>query len=197
MNRLNGYCVIYNSMMKIGSISNKIIAVAIGLLLILSSGGYVFIYQQLITINRIYVYTSIGKDVFDDEALILSFQKSDIESGNISLQWINKNEFRYHGKMYDIVESAEIKDSIFFHVYCDNTENLLESNFNCYMEDEKKNRKQNPYFNNLTINICDLFHNAQADFPQLKFTNSLPPFTPGQYSFTDLEIPLPPPKSYS
>ncbi len=184
-------------MMKIGSISNKIIAVTIGLFLILSSGGYVFIYQQLITINRIYVYASIGNDVFDEEVLILSFQKSDVESGNISFQWINKNEFRYHGKMYDIVESAEINDSIFFYVYCDNTENLLENNFNCYIEDEKKNNKQNSYFNNIKILVYDLFYISQSGFPQLKFTNSFPPFTPDGYSFTDLDIPLPPPKSYS
>ena len=180
-----------------GNLSTKIIAVTVGLLLTLSAGGYVFIYQQLITINRIYVLASIEEDDSDENVLALSFKRSDIESGNICLQWKNKNEFRYNGNMYDILDKVETSDSIFFYVYCDDIENLLESNFYCYIEDEKKNSKQNSYFNTIKTPVCDLFCIFETCFPQLDFTNSFPPLTPDHYLFTDLEILIPPPKSNS
>jgi len=181
--------------MKKENFTTKIISLTLSLFLIFSAGGYVFIYQQLISLNRFYIHAAIDEDDFDKDIIILSFMKSDIESGNIDFQWMHKKEFRYHGKMYDIVERAETKDSIYFYVYCDDTEDLLVSNFNRHFDDDKKNKKQNSPASNIKIPVSDLFCNSQNGFPLLKYRNYFPPFIESSYSFTELEVPTPPPKS--
>jgi hypothetical protein len=93
-----------------------------------------------------FVQKSIKEKKLDAEDLsILSFKISDFENNKYDFIWKKPGkEFKFNGKMYDI-EDKEVKgDSIYYTVYYDNKENILEEMFALYSNNTKKDNTQNP-----------------------------------------------------
>ena len=57
-----------------------------------------------------------------DELTLLKFSKSEATA---ELKWKHSKEFKYKGEMYDVVNRAESKDSIFFYCWWDKKETAL------------------------------------------------------------------------
>jgi len=57
-----------------------------------------------------------------DKLVVLKFSKSEFQK---NLHWKHTKEFEYNFKMYDIVESMIIKDSVYYYCWYDNEETKL------------------------------------------------------------------------
>jgi len=95
-------------------------------ILLFNSSGYILLYVSSLQLVKKYVLNAIETKEFDNEIILLTISKSDIESGKVSFQWIHSKEFRYNGKMYDIKKNISDQDSLRFYCYYDDKENLLE-----------------------------------------------------------------------
>jgi len=175
----------------------KIIAVLSAITLLYNSSGYVLVYQNLIHFTKISILSAIEKEEIDEEIILLSFKKSDIENGKIDFQGKHNREFRYNGGMYDIVERKETGDSIHFYCFYDNKENYLEANFNNHFEKEKEDKKHNSSNKTLLVQqITDQFFFKEKIFypPESILTNS--PYLEKGNSLSEPEVPSPPPKQF-
>lgn len=66
----------------------------------------------------------LKEEVKKHHLIILSFAKIDLQKGNVILQFIREDEFKFNGSMYDIVEINETKDSILYTCFLDLKEML-------------------------------------------------------------------------
>lgn len=176
----------------------KFIAASVILLLLYSTCGYIFVYQQLILLNRHMVNLAIEKNEVDHQTVLLSFKKSDIENKAIDFTWKHKKEFRFNGEMYDIVERAETADSVFFECIHDKKEKELEAGFIKHFEGEDEKNNQSAPSNSLVkIKFPDLFFdNYSLNTGSTQQQEYLIYFS-GKYISPVRDVPAPPPKSFS
>jgi len=175
----------------------KIIAIVAALVLIYNSSGYVLVYQQLIQLTKNYIHNAIEKKEIDEEIILLSFKKSDIEEGKIDFKWKHKKEFRYNGGMYDIVERIDTADSVHFYCFYDHKENLLESNFNKHFDKENEDKKHNSAGRALLAQqITDLFFVTSDLFYTQESKLTYSPYLEKGNSLNEPEVPSPPPKLF-
>lgn len=68
---------------------------------------------------------SLKTDWKKSTLLLLKFSKNDLKNGKLNLKFIHSKEFNFNGKMYDIVEVIEEKDSVAYLCYLDIKEMLF------------------------------------------------------------------------
>jgi len=66
------------------------------------------------------------------EVLVIS--DTEIQSKNSPFKWMEEDEFRYHGKMYDIIKSEKQGNNNIFYCVNDKNEELLLSRFENYLK---------------------------------------------------------------
>jgi hypothetical protein len=126
-----------------------------------------------------------------DELLLLKFTR---EESAALLSWEHSGEFEYHGQMYDVVETGEKGDTLYFWCWWDHDETRLNREFaglvsRAFREDPQKKEKQeqlNSYFKSLYCS--NLFNwNSMAPSPEVRgsciciqffFSLSIPPPKP-------------------
>jgi hypothetical protein len=119
--------------------------VLVAALIIYNSFGYILLYFPTSALIKYFVGKSIKeKEVNAEELSILVFKISDLENNKHDFIWKRPDkEFRFNGKMYDI-ENKEVKgDSVYYKVYYDHKENILEELFSIHQQDNKKDKTQN------------------------------------------------------
>jgi hypothetical protein len=84
------------------------------------------------------------KKINPEELSVLVLSISDLENNKLDFIWKKPNkEFRFNGKMYDIEDKTVSGDSIYYIVYYDHKENILEGLFSLHQNDSKKDKSQN------------------------------------------------------
>ncbi len=99
--------------------SNKIIALFISILLLFNAAGYLLIFKIQQAIIQCRVSYEIENYSNNDNLELIIVNIIDLRDGNSKFNWIKEGkEFRYNGKMYDVVQSKEANGKLF--LYCRN-----------------------------------------------------------------------------
>jgi hypothetical protein len=137
------------------------------------------------------------KKMRTEDLSILAFKISDLKNKKYDFIWKKLGkEFRFNGKMYDIEAKLISADTIYYSVYYDHKENILEELFSLQQTDSKKDKSQS------SVNRVLL---AGLYFEQIKYlaykvdichTSNLP-LDKNQAGFINhtTEIPSPPPRN--
>lgn len=96
----------------------------------------------------------LSKGIDKEELVLLKFTKEESET---KLKWKHSLEFTYQQKMYDIVESQIVGDSVFYLCWKDHKETkvnkdikMLVSNFfNCKSQKDQQNDQINNFYKSL------------------------------------------------
>ncbi len=114
-------------------------------LVIYNSFGYLLMYFPASVLIKHLVHKSIKeKNINPEDLSVLVFNISDLENNKYDFIWKKPNkEFRFNGKMYDIEAKTISGDSIYYTVYYDHKENILEELFSLHQKDSKKDQSQN------------------------------------------------------
>lgn len=109
--------------------SNKIIALFISLLLLFNAAGFLLIFKIQQTVIQCKVTDEIEKHLSIDNLDVIVVDKVELENGNSKLNWLKEGkEFKYNGKMYDIVSTKEIDGKLFLYCRNDSEEEELFNN---------------------------------------------------------------------
>ncbi len=166
-------------------------------MLILNSSGFVLVYYGM---KRAYKSENKriieNKSVYDSELITeIILLKEDIRN-SVNFEFIEENEFKYFGKMYDIIKTEDLNDKIKFICFCDEKENLLDNAFNLFFDNNVLNGKSKSAHSNIVKLIIDkadlnspFFIPYTHDKEIVNFISELKLLE--NYS----EIPYPPPKS--
>jgi hypothetical protein len=176
----------------------KITAILLVSLLIFDSCGYFFIYTELSNFFKKEAAEKINDFLPDNELEIISAHITEINSFNPNFVFVNDNEIKVNESMYDIYKTEFKNDSVFYYCINDKNENILEKAFSNYLESKTNNKPGNIPIHNILLNIIKIalapvnFNNNYIQF-SINFTTIIPNILP-QYS---IDIPSPPPKSFS
>jgi hypothetical protein len=87
-------------------------------------GTYFYFYLQQKAIQET-VKRKLKEGIFENELVKLTFSKKEIPS---LLKWEHDKEFEYNGQMYDVVEVADIGDSLQYLCWWDKAETATKKN---------------------------------------------------------------------
>lgn len=96
----------------------KIAILVLMIALIVNICGMYFIIESVRFSVKKEIKRKIKLGVPENELHQLKFLKTDIESGNAELKWLEDNEFSFQGKMYDVVRTLD--DGPYIIYYCIN-----------------------------------------------------------------------------
>lgn len=124
---------------------NKIVFAGLLLLFIYNSFGYLLLFFPVQNLIKYYVHKSIVEKKIDPKDLsILAFNLYDLQNNKYDFVWKKPGkEFRFNGKMYDIENKKLSSDTIYYTVYYDHKENILEEIFSIHQKDNQRNKSQN------------------------------------------------------
>ena len=155
---------------------SKIIYLFLSVLFVYNSFGYLLLYFPARTIIKHTVFRAIEKkEIAPEDLSVIAFNVKDLKDKKYDFEWKKPGkEFKFNGKMYDI-EGMELKgDSIFYTVYYDQKENILEEMFAFHLNNTKKDISQNQA---QRIFLVGMFYEAiKLDFAYLnnKITSKIP-----------------------
>lgn len=141
-------------MIRFKKITNILFAL-LTVIVIYNSFGYLLMYFPTSILIKHFVTKSLYEKKINPEDLsILAFSIYDLENNKYDLIWKKPGkEFKFNEKMYDI-EGSELKgDSVYYTVYCDHKENVLEGMFVLHFNNTKKDNAQNPTQRILLVGI--------------------------------------------
>jgi hypothetical protein len=159
--------------------------------------GYLIVFKSYQYAIKNEIKSKIRNAVPDKDLVIIKFSCQDIHSRKNHYKKTDDNEFRFGGKLYDIVRSKVNGDTTIFYCINDTREEQLYSNLDAYVKRYMDNNiplkeKTNTLFKTLVKQA--LLHNysfSMPDFSALKFITAntkLP-----KYFLNN--IPGPPPKN--
>lgn len=172
---------------------NKIVIIFICILFFYSSIGTVLIFQQIKLYHKKSIRSQILNRNIPQLVVKLSFSKQDID--NHKIHFIEEHEFRFEGKLFDIIEKFETSDSIHFLCINDTEEEKLETQFLAYVINEK-----NPLKIPLPVREILKLLNIDLYYQNNSLTQELFYFHKNWFDFTSklidsfISIPDPPPK---
>ena len=177
---------------------DKLLTYFITIVFILSNSiGVIIVYNQIKFYHKRTIKEQIKQNNFQEVTETLSFSKSDLKNKLVNLEFIEEYEFRYNGKLYDIITQWETDDSIYYKCINDTKEEELEAIFVNYVVNNT-NREDLPLL------IKQLLNSLHADYYLVNKSNDLPTFTPSVIAFNRLEnlldvclvTPEPPPRIF-
>lgn len=162
----------------------KLITFIVILTFLLSNSiGVVIVYQQIKFYHKRTIREQIKKNNFSQVIELLSFSKKDLKDKSILIEFIEKNEFRFKGKLYDIISTQETEDSIFYKCINDTKEEELETVFVNYVVNNEQRQ-------DLPVPIKQLLSSLQLEYFLLnKFLNQ-PFLNLSYFSFNSVYNPL-------
>ncbi len=98
-----------------------------------NSVGVIIVYNQIKIFHKRAIKSSIKENTFNQIVEVLAFPKSALNSSCYDIKFIDNHEFRFNGKMYDVIESWETEDTIFYKCINDSKEEQLEKSFVQYV----------------------------------------------------------------
>jgi hypothetical protein len=122
------------------------IYIILAVLVIYNSFGYLLMYFPTSVLIKHFVQKSVKEKKINPEDLsVLAFSISDLENNKYDFVWKKPSkEFQFNGKMYDIEDKVKSGDTIYYTVYYDHKENILEEMFSLHFTNSKKDNTQSP-----------------------------------------------------
>jgi hypothetical protein len=176
---------------------SKIIYLFLVALFIYNSFGYLLLYFPARTIIKHTVFKSIKKkEIAPEDLCVIAFNIKDLKDKKYDFEWKKPGkEFKFNGKMYDI-EGMELKgDSVFYKVYYDHKENILEEMFVFHVNNTKKDISQNQAQRILLVGM--FYEEIKLDITNLnnKITSKIPLQKTEAGLFNHIkDVPTPPPR---
>ena len=135
----------------------------------------------------------LKKGVSKDELFTFTFSEYEIENSK-ELEFIEKHEFRYKGKMYDIVYQERQDNQLVFHCVSDEQETILFAQLDKLVEEQSKNNQKK---NQQLFKLLN-FQFISGCFPLIDFIPPLNEFSSNLYHYSiqtcDSKITSPPPQ---
>ena len=150
----------------------KIVALFVSVLFLYNSLGYLFLYFPASNLIKNLVDKKKKKKKIKPEDLsILAFKLSDLKNNKYDFIWKKPGkEFRFNGKMYDIEDKVVSGDSVYYTVYYDHKENILEELFSLQQTDNKKDKSQNTVQRVLLVGL--FYEQLKCSFTDLQDINT-------------------------
>jgi hypothetical protein len=164
------------------------------LLYVYNFAGYLAVFSVLQYQVRKDMKLKLKESVPQSELILVTFHTASLEGGLYPIQWVDQNEFRYNGGMYDIVRSHTSEDTTYFQCVNDVQEEVLFSDLNKHVQKHMGNSEEQTKLDSFR----DVFKNSfpyPVAFPvTLVLTGMLPRIGPTQYHSIDPEVPFHPPR---
>lgn len=148
-------------------------------LFVYNSFGYLLLYFPVQTVIKHIVQKTINeKKIRPEDLSILTFNVKDLDENKYDFIWEKPGkEFRFNGKMYDIEDKVTKGDTIYYTVYYDHKENILEEFFSLQHKDNKKDKTANNvqrillvgfYFEDTNNLYSKIEHKSSSNIPLKK-----------------------------
>lgn len=126
----------------------------------------------------------------------LSFPLQKGDDQKHSIQWIEKDEFRYEGKMYDVVRMVADDDSM--HIFCvrDDQEEKLLADLGLHVRRHMNASAEHSSLDAFKDIFKESFVPRSAVSSRLKLVTRVHPTNDGLYVPFTTEVPSPPPRSF-
>ncbi len=163
-------------------------------MMLCSSGFYIAFYLSLQSIKHTQRQIILSSDLKDKYIFEFSFSKEEANSSG-DFSFVEKDEIKFKGKMYDIVTLHSTADS--FYIKCivdENEEYMKELASNAIIKQQTAKNERSLSFLQLrlgffTINSFDPFVKTFSIQKAVAYNC----FLPGELSKPDINIPSPPP----
>jgi len=103
---------------------------------------YTVVYSQLKIHVKKEAINKIRSEKFK-KAEIIKISKREVEKKSVSFRMLEKHEFLYEGKMYDIISISEDKENMIFYCIHDEKEEKLDLAFQKHVENNSAKRFSN------------------------------------------------------
>lgn len=148
-----------------------------------NSIGLILVYNQIKFYHKRVIKERIQENSFQQIVEILSFSKRDLQEKIIEVKFVERNEFKFNGKLYDIITKWETDDSIFYKCINDTKEEELEEIFVNYVVN-------NNYRNDLPLPIKQLLNSLQIEYYLVSNQKIYPQLNSSFISCSEYQNPL-------
>jgi hypothetical protein len=176
----------------------KFVALLITVLFLYNSLGYLFLYFPTSYFIKHFVHKAIKeKKIKPEDLSILVFNISDLKNNKYEFIWKKPDkEFRFNGKMYDIEDKVVNGDSVYYTVYYDHKENILEELFSIQQTDNKKDKSQSPVQRVLLVGLYyEQIKSYFIDIQDINTSNLLLNKNEAVFHNYISDVPTPPPRN--
>ncbi len=176
----------------------NLVAFLILVLFLYNSFGYFFLYFPSSLLIKHFVHKSIKeKKIKPEDLSILAFKISDLENNKHDFIWKKPGkEFRFNGKMYDIEDKVVNGDSVYYTVYYDLKENILEELFSLQQTDNKKDKSQSTVQRVLLVGLYyEQIKSYFIDLQDINTSNLLLNKNEAVFHNYISDVPTPPPRN--
>jgi hypothetical protein len=176
----------------------KFVALLITVLFLYNSLGYLFLYFPASHLIKHFVHKAIKeKKIKPEDLLILAFNISDLQNNKYDFIWKKPGkEFRFNGKMYDIEHKVVSGDSVYYTVYYDHKENILEELFSLQQTDNKKDKSQSTVQRVLLVGLYyEQIKSYFIDLQNINTSNLLLTRNEAAFHSYISDVPTPPPRN--
>ena len=170
--------------------------VAAGMILLIISHGIVqFGLFEVIQMNhKTVIKKQLNNDIPQDQKVIFKFGKSEYQVASSGIDWKDKDEFRFDGRMYDIISTEETEDSVYIHCILDSNESDLYSILDKLIEDDSENSDHENGLNNYFSHFYSYTEN-QNSFKSFYSDNQYFVFTSAGLLYSEIPVATPPPQA--
>jgi hypothetical protein len=172
----------------------KFLIILLSFLLLFNSFGYVIVYFEIRQSLQDDAFKKMKEYISDDELDIIILNKKDDLYNPGECLFLNENEIKYKGKLYDIYRKYKRGDYEILYCIKDEKETVVEKIFSSYIEDLNSKSSEKPAIRNILKNKISLGITSQQGS---LITNHVIEFI--RFNKTGLiknykEVPTPPPK---
>jgi len=121
---------------SIRTLMRQTIATFFLLLYLYNFAGYLAVFSILQYRTQNEIRRRIASEISDDQLTPLAFHVDLLKHESALFQWVEKNEFRHGGEMYDVVRTRIVGDSAYFLCIRDTDEERLLSNLHEHTQRE-------------------------------------------------------------
>lgn len=147
------------------------------LILFISHGSAQLLILRVIqTHHRRNVFQSIENGTCENELVLFKFSNEELKKGSSHIEWVEENEFRIEGEMYDVVKKEFKEDTMYLYCLHDEKESVLYSGIVKIINKLFGEEKDNAGKLNTINNILSEFYTASElnNFYPEETSNNLP-----------------------
>ncbi len=156
--------------------------------------GYLALFSALQYQVRSEVKNMLKAGVPEHELVKFSFHTPSLQNGFYGIQWIEENEFRHNGNMYDVVHMNTAHDTTYLFCVNDTQEKYLFENLDSHVQREMGGSAKPGKLDSFKDVFKDSYAQKCIDFNLLPRTGIQPELLADQYTSVDPDTPLLPPR---
>lgn len=172
----------------------KFVALIFLSLYVYNIAGYLALFAVMQQRARAEIKRTLKESVPEGDLFYFAFHTQLLESGQYAIQWIEEDEFRHNGSMYDIVRRHVSQDTTYFVCVNDLQEEKLFAHLDSHVQRHMGDAGQLGKYDSFKDVFKDsLLRTPCVPFPGVAF-NKLIPCKACLYLFTEPDVPSLPPR---